>query len=65
MIRDGIFHKASSSDTGNCVEVAAIPRGGVCIRDSKDPNGPTLGYTDGEWRVFIASAKRGEFDLPE
>jgi Domain of unknown function (DUF397) len=41
MIRDGIFRKADGSDTGNCVEVAAMPEGGVRVRDSKHRDGGT------------------------
>jgi hypothetical protein len=65
MIRDGIFRKAGGSDTGGCVEVAALPGGGVQVRDTKDRAGGTQAYTDHEWRVFIEGAKEGEFDLPD
>jgi Domain of unknown function (DUF397) len=65
MIRDGIFRKSGDSDTGGCVEVAALPGGGVQVRDTKDPNGGTQTYTDREWRAFITGTKRGEFDLPD
>jgi Domain of unknown function (DUF397) len=65
MIRDGKFRKASGSDTGGCVEVAALPGGGVQVRDTKNRPGGTQTYTDHEWRVFIAGAKDGEFDLPD
>jgi hypothetical protein len=65
MIRDGIFRKASGSETGGCVEVAAMPGGGVQVRDTKDPDGGTQHYTDHEWRVFIEAAVHGEFSLPD
>ena len=64
MIRDGQFRKSDNSDTGGCVEVAALPGGGIRIRDSKDRGGPVLACSDQEWRVFIAAAKVGEFGLP-
>jgi hypothetical protein len=64
IIRDGQFRKAGASDTGGCVEVAALPGGGIRVRDSKDQTGPVLAYTDHEWECFIAGAKAGEFDLP-
>ena len=35
MIRDGVFRKSGSSQTGGCVEVAALPGGGVAVRDTK------------------------------
>ena len=65
MIRDGRFRKASDSERTGCVEVAAMPGGGVQVRDTKNREGGTQAYTDHEWRAFIAGAKRGEFDLPE
>lgn len=46
----------------NCVEVASHC-GEVWVRDSKDPDGPVLRFTDAEWVAFIAGAKGGEFDL--
>jgi hypothetical protein len=36
--------------------------GMVAIRDSKNPQGPVLTYTAGQWRAFIDGAKKGEFD---
>ena len=46
----------------NCVEVASLPDGGVGVRDSKDPSGPVLRFTPGEWRAFLGGARNGEFD---
>ena len=46
----------------NCVEVASLPDGGVGVRDSKDPSGPVLRFTPGEWRAFLGGACNGEFD---
>jgi len=57
------WRKASFSNTqgGNCVEVADL-EGGMAVRDSKDPEGPTLVFTLAEWAAFLAGAKHGEFD---
>jgi hypothetical protein len=52
---------ASFAD-GNCVEVATLPDGMIGIRDSKNPDGPMLRFTPGEWRAFLAGAVTGEFD---
>ncbi|WP_329085682.1 MULTISPECIES: DUF397 domain-containing protein [unclassified Streptosporangium] len=49
-----------SSQSGNCVEVANLPGGGRAVRDSKDPNGPTLDFTADEWRTFIGYVKNSE-----
>lgn len=58
------WRKATASATGACVEVAVLTEGnGVAVRDSKDPNGPVLHYTDAEWRAFLHGARNGEFDL--
>ncbi|ORT58145.1 DUF397 domain-containing protein [Streptomyces sp. CB03238] len=53
-----------SSFTGNngqCVELAPLPGGGVAIRDSKNPEGPHLCYTAGEWAAFAQGWEAGEF----
>lgn len=62
-LRDAQWRKASYSNTqgGNCVEVADLGTQ-VVVRDSKDPDGPTLRFTRAEWEAFIAGAKDGEFD---
>ncbi len=46
---------------GNCVEVAALPDGGVAVRDSKDADGPALTFTRDEWDAFVGGVKLGEF----
>jgi hypothetical protein len=45
-----------------CIEMAALPGGGVGVRSSADPDGPALVYTRAEIRAFILGAKAGEFD---
>ena len=60
----GLFWIKSSLSfsNGNCVEVASLPDGGVGVRDSKDPSGPVLRFTPGEWHAFLGGARSGEFD---
>ncbi|MFF0724886.1 DUF397 domain-containing protein [Streptomyces sp. NPDC004134] len=41
----------SGSEGGNCVEVAATPAA-VHVRDSKDPDGPTLTFSADAWHAF-------------
>jgi Domain of unknown function (DUF397) len=53
----------SSGNGGNCVEIAGNVPGAVVVRDSKDPNGPVLTLTPGQWRTFAAGVKTGDFDL--
>lgn len=56
----------SSFSTGadaTCVDVAA--RGAsICVRDSKDPDGPRLTFSPREWHVFLLGIRAGEFELP-
>jgi hypothetical protein len=52
-----------SNATGNCVELAALPDGGVALRNSRDPEGPALVYTRDEIAAFIAGARDGDFDF--
>ena len=57
------WRKASASTAnGNCVEVAPLPDGGVAVRDSKDPAGPSLRFTPAEWSAFANGMATGEFD---
>jgi Domain of unknown function (DUF397) len=53
----------SSGQGGQCVEVAELSNGGRAVRDSKNPEGPKLVFTPGEWAAFLDGAKNGEFDL--
>lgn len=52
-----------SNATGNCVEMAALPCGGVALRNSRDPEGPALVYTREEFAAFVAGARDGDFDF--
>jgi hypothetical protein len=51
-----------SNPSGNCVEMAALPSGGIAVRNSRDPHGPVLVYTLEEIAAFIAGARDGDFD---
>ena len=46
-----------SAENGGCVEVAPAPDG-VLVRDSKDPEGPTLAVPTTAWRTFLATVTR-------
>ncbi|MFF5213203.1 DUF397 domain-containing protein [Streptosporangium sp. NPDC000396] len=54
--------KASTSNGGNCVEVAELSGGRRAVRDSKNPTGPALVFTPSEWAAFVGGVKDGEFD---
>lgn len=53
---------ARSNQSGNCVEVAELPGGGVAVRNSRFPEGPALVYTRAEMTAFVEGAKDGDFD---
>lgn len=56
------WHTSShSSQQGNCVEVAA-EAAVVLARDSKDPDGPVLGFGVGAWAAFLDAVKSGRLD---
>ncbi|WP_329264456.1 DUF397 domain-containing protein [Streptomyces sp. NBC_01478] len=59
----GTWVKSRMSEAnGMCVELAALPRGGVAVRNSTDPAGPALIFTAEELNAFLDGAKKGEFD---
>ncbi len=49
---------------GNCVEIAFLADGGVAMRNSRDPGGAALVFTQAEWDAFLGGARDGEFELP-
>ena len=53
---------ARSSAEGNCVELALLPGDGVAVRNSRDPGGPALVFTDAELAAFLGGVKDGDFD---
>ncbi|MFD0363393.1 DUF397 domain-containing protein [Nocardia sp. GCM10030253] len=58
------FKSSRSSANQECVEVAFLDGGMVGVRDSKNPTGPALVFTPGEWDAFVAGARDGEFNRP-
>ncbi|MGV9415295.1 DUF397 domain-containing protein [Nocardia sp. NPDC003693] len=55
------FKSSRSTASQDCVEVAFLDAGHVGVRDSKNPGGPALVFTPGEWNAFIAGVEGGEF----
>lgn len=52
-----VFRKSTySSDSWNCVEVAAVPSV-VLVRDSKNPGGPVLSFSPGAWVEFVTAVR--------
>lgn len=54
---------SASGDNGQCVEVATNLPGVIAVRDSKNPRGPVLIFSPGEWKAFVTGAHQGEFDI--
>ncbi|TDC61953.1 DUF397 domain-containing protein [Actinomadura sp. GC306] len=51
-----------SANSGSCVEVAP-GQVSVLARDSKDPDGPVLGFGADAWGAFLDTVKSGRLDL--
>ncbi|MEU5187127.1 DUF397 domain-containing protein [Streptomyces klenkii] len=52
---------SSSQGTGN-VQIAFV-EGFIAMRNGRNPDGPALVFTPGDWRAFVRGAREGEFDL--
>lgn len=57
----GATWQSSSQGVGD-VEIAFV-EGYIAMRDGRNPEGPALIFTPGEWRAFVLGARDGEFDL--
>jgi hypothetical protein len=58
-----VWRKSTRSDSnGQCVSWAFLDDV-VAVRDDKDPSGPVLVFTPGEWHAFVEGIKDGEGDL--
>jgi uncharacterized protein DUF397 len=51
-----------SNPSGNCVELAELPGGGIAVRNSRHPDGLSLIYPRAEIAAFLRGVKDGEFD---
>ncbi|WP_329522158.1 DUF397 domain-containing protein [Spirillospora sp. NBC_01491] len=52
----------SSGGNPDCVEVAPFAAV-VAVRDSKDPDGPRLGFGAAEWAAFMRDVRAGSHEL--
>ena len=55
--------RARRCESHACVEVAAGPNGIIHVRNSNDPDGPTLRFTPEEWVAFLGGVRDGDFDF--
>ncbi len=47
-----------SASQSNCVEAGRVRNDHVGVRDSKDPDGPVLRFTQEEWAAFLLAQQR-------
>ncbi|MER5970985.1 DUF397 domain-containing protein [Streptomyces sp. NPDC002055] len=58
-----VWRKSSFSGGNNeCVEVAIGVQGTVPVRDSKNPDGAVLTFTEAAWKAFVTGVSAGEFE---
>lgn len=61
---DTVWVKSSFSDTGaQCVECGVLDETTVAVRDSKNPAGPALLFSRGQFAGLVAGVKAGGFGL--
>ena len=53
---------SAKCEAGACVEVAQL-QGSYFFRDSKDPDGPVLTFTQSEWDAFVSGVRAGDFEF--
>ena len=58
---DLVWRRSSASGLSDCVEVA-VSQGLIMVRHSMNPTGPTLIFSESEWRAFLIGVRNGEFD---
>jgi hypothetical protein len=62
-VKKNVWVKSTrTGSNGQCVEVNDTGDA-VLIRDSKDPTGPALRFTQDEWRAFVAGVCADEFEV--
>lgn len=52
----------SAPQGDNCVQVGVLDGSTCAVRNSKNPAGPAVVYTQAEWEAFVSGVKAGEFD---
>jgi hypothetical protein len=60
IIRDWYTSSACGANN-SCLEARTYADGSVEIRNSQDPKGTLLRFTEDEWSAFLVGARAGEF----
>jgi Domain of unknown function (DUF397) len=55
------FKSSYTAQQGQCVEVSYSLPGLVPVRDSKDPQGPAIVFSNEAWKSFVSATVAGEF----
>ncbi len=55
------FKSSRSGGAKECVEVAFLGDGLTGVRDSKNPSGPALVFSESEWDAFVDTAVSGHW----
>ena len=61
-ISQAVWQRAEGDTSESAVEVAFVDDL-IGMRNSAEPEGPVLVFTQAEWDAFVAGAQDGEFDL--
>jgi hypothetical protein len=54
------WRKSTRCGNATCVEVAKV-EDGYLVRDSKNPDGAVLSFSEQEWAAFVEGVEAGEF----
>jgi hypothetical protein len=57
------WKSSASGAQSDCVECAVVGPARIAVRDSKNPTGPALLLTRGQFAGLVAGVRAGEFDL--
>jgi hypothetical protein len=57
-----VWRAAPGAAPDDRIEIAAIPGGGMALRNPADPLGAVQRYDEREWAAFMAGVQDGEFD---
>ncbi|MET8912264.1 DUF397 domain-containing protein [Micromonospora sp. NPDC004551] len=57
-----VWQRAEGDTSDSAVEVAFVGDL-IGMRNSAEPDGPVLVFTQDEWDAFVSGAQDGEFDL--
>jgi len=56
------WRKSTRCGNSACVEVAKVDDR-ILVRDSKDPEGRVLSFTEQEWKAFAQGVVAGDFEF--